>query len=73
MHVLPKRFVKIRHYGILSDRLKKVKLTILRNIIKRNYPKPRLEGLTTAQILLELFDTDIYNCIVFKKPLALAY
>jgi len=62
MHILPKGFVKIRHYGILSNRLKKIKLTILRNIIKRNYPKPRLEGLTTAQILLELFDTDIYRC-----------
>lgn len=62
MHILPKGFVKIRHYGILSNRTKKAKLVILRNIIKRNYPKPRLEGLTTAQIILELFGADIHRC-----------
>jgi len=62
MHILPKGFVKIRHYGILSNRSKKVKLAILRNIIKRNYPKPRLEGLTAAQIILELFGVDINRC-----------
>lgn len=62
MHILPKGFVKIRHYGILSNLSKKGKLAILRNIIKRNYPKPRLDGLTTAQIILELFGTDIHRC-----------
>jgi len=62
MHILPKGFVKIRYYGILSNRSKKVKLAICRNIIKRNYPESRLEGLTAAQIILELFDTDIYQC-----------
>jgi hypothetical protein len=62
MHILPKGFVKIRHYGILSNRSKKVKLTICRNIIKRDYPKPFLEGLTAAQIILVLFGVDIYKC-----------
>ena len=62
MHVLPKGFVKIRHYGILSNRSKKIKLTICRNIIKRNYPKPSLDGLTAAQIILKLFGVDIYKC-----------
>jgi hypothetical protein len=62
MHILPKGFVKIRYYGLLSNRTKKAKLKICRNIIKRNYPKPLLEGLTTAQILLELFGVDIHKC-----------
>jgi len=59
---LPKGFTKIRHYGILSNRSKKVKLKICRNIIKRNYAKPLLEGLTAAQIILKLFGVDIYKC-----------
>ncbi len=62
MHVLPDRFVKIRHYGLLSNRSKKVKLTICRNLIKRNYPKAQLEGLSSAQILLKLFNIDISKC-----------
>jgi hypothetical protein len=62
MHILPKGFIKIRHYGILSNRSKKVKLKICRNIIKRNYAKPLLEGLTAAQIILKLFGVDIYKC-----------
>lgn len=62
MHILPKGFVKIRYYGILSNRSKKAKLKICRNFIKRNYPKPILEGLTTTQILWTLFGVDIHKC-----------
>jgi len=62
MHVLPKGFVKIRHYGILSNRTKKVKLKICRNLLKRNYQKPRLEGLSAVEIILELFGIDVYKC-----------
>ena len=62
MHILPKGFVKIRYYGILSNRSKKVKLAICRNIIKRNYSKPLLEGLTAAQIIFLLFGVDVYKC-----------
>ncbi len=62
MHILPKGFVKIRHYGILSNRSKKVKLAICRNAIKGSYPKSILEGLTAAQIILKLFDVDVSKC-----------
>lgn len=33
MHVPPKRFVRIRHYGLLSSRNKKKKITLCRNIL----------------------------------------
>ncbi|NLU11544.1 MAG: IS91 family transposase [Tepidanaerobacter acetatoxydans] len=62
MHILPKGFVKIRYYGIFSNRTKKVKLAICRNIIKGNYSKPLLEGLTAAQIIFLLFGVDVYKC-----------
>ncbi|MGF7146385.1 hypothetical protein HNQ56_004854 [Anaerotaenia torta] len=33
MHVPPKRFVRIRHYGLLCSRLKSKKLTLCRNLL----------------------------------------
>lgn len=32
LHVLPKSFVRIRHFGLLGSRLKKVKVAIVRNL-----------------------------------------
>ena len=62
MHVLPKGFTKIRHYGILSNRTKKIKLAICRNILKGIYPKSELDGLSTPEIILKLFNVDILSC-----------
>lgn len=62
MHILPKRFVRMRHYGILSNRNKKIKVTICRNILKGTCPKSKLTGLTTAEILLKVFNIDILKC-----------
>lgn len=39
MHILPAKFVKIRHYGILSSTSKKVNI----NIIKLQFPETRLQ------------------------------
>lgn len=62
MHVLPKGFVRIRHYGILSNRSKKVKLHICRNLLRGNYEKPLLEGLSAAEIIQKLFNIDVTCC-----------
>lgn len=62
MHILPAGFVKIRHYGILSSRSKKRKLAICRNILKGIYPKSELDGLTTQEIILKVFNIDILKC-----------
>lgn len=62
MHVLPKGFVRIRHYGILSNRSKKVKLQICRNLLKGHYEKTLLEGLSAAEIIQKLFNVDISCC-----------
>lgn len=62
MHVLPKGFTKIRHYGILSNRTKKVKLTICRNFLKGTHPKSELDGLSIPEIIQKLFNVDILSC-----------
>jgi hypothetical protein len=51
MHVLPRGFVKIRHYGILANRNKKTKLARCKRLTGSPSYKTRFEGLKTIDIL----------------------
>jgi hypothetical protein len=62
MHILPPGFIKMRHYGILSNRSKKKTFTILKNILRDTNQKSELEDLNTREILLKIFNIDIYKC-----------
>jgi hypothetical protein len=62
MHVLPERFVKIRYYGILSNRTKEKALALIRTLIDSPEYVPKFLNMTTEEIILELFDTDITKC-----------
>lgn len=63
MHVLPKGFVKIRHYGILANRNKKTKLELCRKLtLSPSSYKPKLEGLKTLEILCLLAGRDVMAC-----------
>ena len=62
MHILPPGFIKMRHYGILSNRSKKKTFMILKNILRNLKQKSELEGLNTREILLKVFKIDIYKC-----------
>ena len=44
LHVLPRGFVRIRHYGFLSNRLRQKKLALARSLIEAQKPKTALEG-----------------------------
>jgi hypothetical protein len=67
MHILPKRFVKIRHYGLLANRNVKTKLTLCRKLTKSPLYKPQFEGLSTIEILSILFKKDVTLCPSCKK------
>lgn len=60
LHILPKRFVKIRSYGILSNRNKK-KTVLLRKVVDRP------ENETVPERIKRLTDYDITLCPVCKK------
>jgi len=62
MHILPKGFVKIRYYGLLSNRNKKTKLELSRKLTSSPLNKPRFEGLKMIDILCILTGTDIRKC-----------
>ena len=62
MHILPKGFVKIRHYGLLANRNKKTKLELCRKLTLSPTYKPQYEALTTIEILCILAGKDILLC-----------
>ncbi|AGL02812.1 IS91 family transposase [Desulfoscipio gibsoniae] len=67
MHILPRGFVKIRHYGLLANRNKKTKLKLCRKLTSSLAYKPKFEGLTTIEILSILLGKDVTVCQVCKK------
>lgn len=67
MHVLPKGFVKIRHYGLLANRNKKTKLELSRKLTSSQQYKPKFEGLKTIEILCIIVGKDVRICPACKK------
>ncbi len=62
MHVPPKRFVRIRHYGLLSSRNKKKKITLCRNILGCKKYISKLKDMDAPAIILLLYNKDICKC-----------
>ena len=64
MHILPSKFVKIRHYGILSNRNRSTKLEKCKKLTGAIQPRTEdsIKKLTIAEILLKLTGKDINIC-----------
>ncbi len=60
-HLLPKRFVKIRYYGFLSTRSKKVDLAKIRHALKVTEIPPKVI-LSTREVLIQSKNKDPYLC-----------
>jgi len=63
LHVLPDRFVKIRHYGILGNRCRREKLDKCRKLLacaKQNKTEEKTE--TWQEALLRLTGFDVGKC-----------
>jgi predicted Zn-ribbon and HTH transcriptional regulator len=60
-HVLPKGFLRIRHYGILANRRKRELLECCRTHLKVVKPAPPTEK-TTAEWILQLTGIDVTRC-----------
>jgi len=67
MHVLPKGFVKIRHYGLLANRNRKTKLALCKKLTGSPTYKPKFEGLKTIEILCILAGRDVTLCPVCRE------
>lgn len=60
-HVLPKRFVRVRHYGLLAPRYRKDKLARCRALLGA-YQETTTTPATTDEILAELLGHDPEQC-----------
>ena len=64
LHVLPKRFVRLRHYGFLGNRLREMKLTACRKILVPNEPSKQQRSPQDdwKTLLLKRTGIDINQC-----------
>lgn len=62
MHVPPKRFVRIRHYWLLSSRNRNKKITLCRNLLGCKKYISRLKGLDAPAMIRMLYGKDIRKC-----------
>ena len=62
MHVPPKRFVRIRHYGLLSCRNKRKKITYCRNLLGCKKYISTLKNLNAVEMIKVLYNIDVCKC-----------
>lgn len=62
MHVPPKRFVRIRHYGLLSSRNKGKTITLCRNLLGCQKYISVLRDMTGPEMLKHLWKVDVCLC-----------
>jgi hypothetical protein len=69
IHVLPTRFVRIRHFGLLANRNRKDNIAVCRNIIVGNKPiiKKEVKPETWQEQLLRICGIDVTTCPVCQK------
>ena len=67
MHSLPKRFVRIRHFGFLSNRLKKNNIRKIRNDLGLSTAELESDKNSIEQMMLKLTGIDITRCPCCKK------
>ena len=61
LHVLPRGFTRIRHYGVLANRARARKLAQCRALLDQPLPEPR-EPETTQAMMLRVTEIDITLC-----------
>ena len=62
MHVPPRRFVRIRHYGLLCSRTKNQKLTLCRNLLGCQKYLSKLRDKEMPEILEQLYGIKVCIC-----------
>ena len=60
LHVLPKRFTRIRHYGFLGNAVRKANIPLIRELIGQPMPDPVDE--TPIERIARVYDIDLNAC-----------
>jgi Putative transposase/Transposase zinc-binding domain len=69
LHVLPARFVRIRHFGLLANRNRKDNLSVCRQLLGGDKPgvKEKIQTETWQEQLLRICSIDVLACPVCQK------
>jgi len=69
LHVLPARFVRIRHFGLLANRNRKDNLSVCRQLLGGDKPvvKEKVQQETWQEQLLRICNIDVLACPVCQK------
>ena len=61
-HVIPKNFMRIRHFGFIANRCKKVRLAVCRKLLGLPGELPPIKTETAKELMLRLtgIDIDLY-------------
>jgi len=62
LHVLPKGFMRIRHFGLLANRVKSQSLQCAHRLLASDRPEPASSSRTAVEWMLILTGTDIARC-----------
>lgn len=62
LHVLPKRFVRIRYYGFLANRNKKKNIAVCRGLMGLKPDLPEVPKKSAQEIMLKLTGIDMTRC-----------
>ena len=66
LHVLPRGFTRLRHYGLLANRSRTRKLALCRALLGQPAPEP-LEPETTQEMMLRLTGIDISMSLLLRN------
>ena len=66
LHVLPRGFMRIRHFGILANRHRKKKLVLCRKLLGQAVPQAEPEAESAEDTMLRLTGLDVMACPVCK-------
>jgi hypothetical protein len=66
LHVIPKGFVRVRHFGVLANRSKS-RLSKCRQLLDLYPAVPKLPQKSVHQLMLELTGIDITRCPLCQK------
>ena len=69
LHVLPSRFVRIRHFGLLANRKRKVNIALCRQVLGDGQPatQPNPKQETWQELLFRICGIDVTLCPVCHK------
>jgi len=66
LHVIPKGFVRVRHFGVLANRSKDL-LSKCRQLLDRYPTVPKLPQRSVHEMMLQLTGIDITRCPLCQK------